>query len=150
MRYGTSHCGNDRLPAERLEQAVTRRLWQILNDRELIHQAITETYENIAQHDEHQQNELAAIQGKLSETRAAMDHYFRAFETGTMPEDTCAPRIAALSNEAKALEARASELAAQGEEQPERATSSDLDAMRTDPREDRSPNPDRRNPNPRT
>jgi len=131
MRYGTSHCGNDRLSAERLEQAVTRRLWQVLNDRELIDQAITETYENIAQHDEHQQNELAAIKGKLADTRAAMDRYFRAFETGTMPEDTCAPRIAALSNEAKALEVRASELAAQDDqEQPERATSDDLDAMR--------------------
>jgi hypothetical protein len=88
MRHGTSHCGNDRLPAERLERAVTRRLWQVLNDRELIDQAIAETYENIAQHDEHQQNELAAIQGKIAETRAAMDRYFRVFETGAMPEDT--------------------------------------------------------------
>jgi hypothetical protein len=65
-----------------------------------------------------------------------MDRYFRAFETGTMPEDTCAPRIAALSNETKALEARASELAAQDDqEQPERTTSDDLDAMRADLRD---------------
>jgi site-specific DNA recombinase len=131
MRHGTSHCGNDRLPAERLEQAITRRLWQVLNDRELIDQAINETYENIARHDEHQQNELVVIQGKLAQTRAAMDRYFRAFETASMPEDTCAPRIAALSQEAKALEARANELEAQNDEQQsERATSSDLDTMR--------------------
>jgi hypothetical protein len=38
-----------------------------------------------------------------------MDRYFRAFEMGTMPEDTCAPRLAALSEQAKALEARAGE-----------------------------------------
>jgi hypothetical protein len=53
-----------------------------------------------------------------------------------MPEDTCAPRIATLSNEAKALEARASELSTQDDqEQPERATSDDLDALRTDLRD---------------
>lgn len=130
MRYGTKQCPNDRLPAEQLEQAVTRRLWKVLNDRDLIDQAITETYERTAQRDEEHQNELAAAQTKLVETRAAMDRYFRAFETGTMPEETCAPRIAALAEEAKALEARASELAHQDDEQPERASSSDLDALR--------------------
>ncbi len=49
-----------------------------------------------------------------------------------MPEDTCAPRIAALSEEAKALEARAAELAAhENDEQPERATPADLDSLRS-------------------
>ncbi len=38
MRYGTKHCANDRLPAERLEQAVTRRLWKVLEDGDLINQ----------------------------------------------------------------------------------------------------------------
>ncbi|HTW43104.1 MAG TPA: HTH domain-containing protein [Solirubrobacteraceae bacterium] len=55
------------------------------------------------------------------------------FEAGTMPEDTCAPRIATLSEQAKALEDRASELAARhDDEQPERATAADLDALRGD------------------
>jgi hypothetical protein len=35
------HCANDRLPAERLEQTVTRRLWQVLNDGDMIDHAIT-------------------------------------------------------------------------------------------------------------
>jgi hypothetical protein len=47
-----------------------------------------------------------------------MDRYFHAFETSSMPEDTCAPRIAVLGEETKALQARASELAAQSDEQP--------------------------------
>jgi hypothetical protein len=74
---------------------------------------------------------LAAIQDKLTDTRAALERYFRAFEAGTMPEDTCAPRIAILSEKAKALENRASELAAHhDDEQPERATATDLDTLR--------------------
>jgi hypothetical protein len=49
-----------------------------------------------------------------------------------MPEDTCAPRIAALSEEAKALEARATELAAHDDdEQPQRTTPADLDVLRS-------------------
>jgi hypothetical protein len=49
-----------------------------------------------------------------------------------MPEDTCAPRVANLSEQAKALERRASELATQqdDDEQPERASAADLDALR--------------------
>ena len=51
-------------------------------------------------HDE-QQSEQAAVQRKLTETRAAMDRYFRAFEDATMPEDTCAPRLAASTSRPK-------------------------------------------------
>ena len=50
-----------------------------------------------------------------------------------MPENTCAPRIAALAEEAKALEGRASELATLQDdtEQPDRTTTADLDTLRS-------------------
>lgn len=35
-RYGTEHCSNDRLPAEKIEQAVTRQLRRVLNDKTLL------------------------------------------------------------------------------------------------------------------
>jgi site-specific DNA recombinase len=131
MRHGTKHCDNDRLPAEQLEQAVTRRLWKVLDDHDLIEDAITRAYERLTQRDDEQQGQLAAVQCKLAQTRATLDRYFRAFEAGTMPEDTCAPRIAALNDQAKALESHASELAAhQDDEQPERASTAELDTLR--------------------
>ena len=100
----------------------------------LIDRAITDTYERLSQRDGEQQSELAGIQDKITETRAALDRYFRAFEAGTMPEDTCAPRIANLSEQAKALERHASELAAQqdDDEHPERVSAADLAALRGD------------------
>jgi site-specific DNA recombinase len=131
MRYGTKRCNNDRLPAEQLEQAVTRRLWKVLDDHDLIDRTITQTYERLSQRDDAQQSELAAMQRKLTEARAARDRYFRAFEAGTMCEDTCASRIASLNEQAKALEHRASALAAQTDEQPERTNAADLDALRS-------------------
>lgn len=130
-RYGTEHCANDRLPAEKLEQAVTQRLWQVLDDHDLTSRAIDEAYQRLTQRDSEHDDELAAIKQKLAETRSAMGRYFRAFEAGTMPEDTCAPRIATLNEQAKALEARTGELAALDDaEQPERTTDADLRALR--------------------
>jgi site-specific DNA recombinase len=130
MRYGTKRCDNDRLPAEQLEQAVTRRLWKVLDDHNLIDRAITEACERLNQRDDAQQSELTATKRKLAETRAALDRYFRAFEAGTMPESTCAPRIASLNEQAAAIEQRVSELATDDDEQPERTSAAELDVLR--------------------
>ena len=130
-RYGTEHCPNDRLPAEKLEQAITRQLWHVLDDKDLLGNAIDHAYAQLTQRDGEHENELAGVQRKLTETRAALDRYFRAFEAGTMPEDTCAPRIATLNEQAKALEARASELASLSDSEPaQRVSAADLDAIR--------------------
>jgi site-specific DNA recombinase len=131
VRYGTKRCDNDRLPAEQLEQAVTRRLWKVLDDHDLIDRAITQTYERLTQRDDTQQSELAATQRKLADTRAALDRYFRAFEAGTMPEATCAPRIAGLNEQVAALERRVSEFATHDDEQPARTNATELDALRS-------------------
>ncbi len=102
-----------------------------MDDHDLIASAIAKAHERLAERDDEQQSELVGVRDKLAETRAALDRYFRAFETGTMPEETCAPRIASLSEQAKALEGRASELAArEDEEQHERISDEDLDALR--------------------
>jgi site-specific DNA recombinase len=131
VRYGTKRCDNDRLPAEQLEQAVTRRLWKVLDDHDLIDRAITQTYERLTQRDDTQQSELVATQRKLADTRAALNRYFRAFEAGTMPEATCAPRIASLNEQVAAFERRVSELDTHENEQPERTSAAELDALRS-------------------
>jgi site-specific DNA recombinase len=130
-RYGTEHCANDRLPAEKLEQAVTRQLWKVLNDKTLLTAALDHAYAQLAHRDGEHEDELSSVQRKLADARAAMDRYFQAFEHGTMPEDTCAPRIAALGEQTKALEARASELATLADSEPvQRISEADLDAIR--------------------
>jgi site-specific DNA recombinase len=130
-RYGTEHCANDRLPAEQLEQAVTRQLWNVLNDKTLLADAIDHAYAQLAHRDGEHEDELSSVQRKLADARAAMDRYFQAFEHGTMPEDTCALRIAALGEQTKALEARASELATLADSEPvQRISEADLDTIR--------------------
>jgi site-specific DNA recombinase len=133
MRYGTKQCANDRLPADALEKAVTRRLWQILNDSDLISDAIEQAYTRLTQRDETHQAELEAVQRKLEKTRVAIDRYLHAFEIGTMPEDICAPRLATLGEQAKSLQARAAQLAALNEQPdtPQRTTPADLANLRS-------------------
>lgn len=48
----------------------------------------------VSQPDEHA-SELEAVQRKLTETGSAVDRYFYAFESGTMPEDTWAKLLGA-------------------------------------------------------
>lgn len=90
----------------------------MLNDTSLLAAVLDHAYAQLAHRDGEHEDELTSVQRKLAETRAAMDRYFQAFEHGTMPEDTCAPRIAALGEQTKALEARASELAALVDSEP--------------------------------
>jgi hypothetical protein len=84
----------------------------VLDDHDLTSEAIEQTYQRLTRRNSEHGAELAAVPRKLTETRTVMDSYFRAFENGTMPEDTCAPPIAALSEHAIALRGRAAELAA--------------------------------------
>ena len=127
-RYGTGHCDNDRLPAERLEQAVLERLRTTLANERLLERAVARAFERLNERQPQQDAELAATERKLADTRAALERYFRAFETGTMPEDACAPRIAALTEEAAGIERRRAELtqAAEIEDAPERVTPKEL------------------------
>jgi site-specific DNA recombinase len=87
--------------------------------------------DRLTQRDETHQSELEVVQRKLDQTRAAIDRYLNAFENATMPEDACATRLAALTEQAKALEANAANLAAQdADETPERVTQADIAELR--------------------
>lgn len=78
--------------------------------------------------DEEQQSEQEIIQGKLAHAQAAMDRYFRAFDTATMPEGTCAPRITVLAGQAKSTLSPSQ----RDRRRPTRApTQTDLDALRS-------------------
>jgi len=103
----------------------------VLNDKPLLAAALDHAHAQLAHRDGEHEDELTSVQRKLADARAAMDRYFQAFEHGTMPEDTCAPRIAALGEQTKALEARASELATLADSEPvQRISEADLDTIR--------------------
>ncbi len=133
-RYGTKHCANDRLPADKLEEAVLARLRSVLADENLLSRAVDRAYERLLEQVPEHQDELAAVEAKLRETRAALERYFEAFERGSLPEDACSPRITELTEQTRALERRRAELAQAAEEleQPEKIGNDDLAALRAE------------------
>ena len=118
-RYGTETCAAERLPADQLEAGVLTSLLDTLARTDLIDAAIanaqSEATIDRGQHTE----ELTAIDADLAKTNDAIDRYLTAFENGTMPEDTCAPRISELASKAKQLRQRREELQLLLQETPE-------------------------------
>lgn len=112
----------------RVEAWIVEALADVAAGREhhalasLLAAALDHAHAQLAHRDGEHEDELTSVQHKLTETRAAMDRYFQAFEHGTMPEDTCASRIATLGEQTKALKARASELASLADSKPYNAS----------------------------
>ncbi len=130
-RYGTKHCSNDRLPADKLEEAIISRLQAVLADHGRLNRAVDRAYARLVDQQPKAADERAAVEQKLREARAALDRYFRSFERGTMPEEACAPRIAGLTEQAQSLERRRAELAHAVEdlEEPTKARDEDFAAL---------------------
>jgi len=99
-----------RLPADQLEQGVFGSLLETLSRTDLIEAAVANTYNELGIDRDQYTQELASVELELVKTQDAIDRYLTAFENGTMPEATCAPRIATLAEKAEQLTERRDEL----------------------------------------
>jgi len=117
-RYGTATCAAERLPADQLEQGVFGSLLETLSRTDLIEAAVANTYNELGIDRDQYTQELASVEVELVKTRDAIDRYLTAFENGTMPEATCAPRIATLAEKAEQLTEGRDELGLLLEETP--------------------------------
>ena len=130
QRYGTKGCDNDRLPAEELETAIMRQLLATLEQEPIVRQAISDAFAKLEKARPKYKQELKRIDAELRKVNETLDRYFHAFEHGTMPEQACAPRIAALTQQLAGLDARRAELA-QPDDDPEPLSDDDLAALTT-------------------
>ena len=76
--------------------------------------------------------ELAAVEAEIRRADEALDRYFQAFESGTMPDATCAPRVEALAEKLRGLKVRKGELqaAVDDEEQVQAPAPAELAQLR--------------------
>jgi site-specific DNA recombinase len=126
QRYGRAACDADRLPATKLEDAILRQLVALLEQDTLVEEAIRGAFRRLQAAGPQRAVEMKRLEAELRRTNAALDRYFKAFEQGRMPESSCAPRIAELSDKVRGLEARRQELDAERAEQPEPQRDEDL------------------------
>jgi site-specific DNA recombinase len=122
QRHGTARCDQERLPAGQLEEAIVAETLAALDDGSIFEEAAQRAEQAWLARHPGRQAELAGTRAALRERRAAIDRYLRAFETGRLPESTCADRLTELDQEVRALEARTAALEAECETTPAMAT----------------------------
>jgi site-specific DNA recombinase len=109
-RYGTSHCPAPRLPADQVEHGVLGSLLDTLARTDLIEAALAEAQRDTTTQRASCLTELDTVKNAIAKNEAAIDRYLIAFENGSMPEATCAPRIQTLSRQTTELKHRRDEL----------------------------------------
>ena len=110
---GARGCPGHRVPADDLEAAVIDTLLNLYDDLNLFADAIHGAYQDTETERPRLEDELASTEAQLRDTTASIDRYLRAFETGTMPEAICAPRLAELSDRRTELAAHRDQLQVQ-------------------------------------
>jgi hypothetical protein len=109
-RYGRQTCDAERIPATALEAAVLDQLTRLLQQADLIRDAIRDAAADLDADRPRWAQERRGLDAEIARTDAAPDRYFRAFENGTMPETLCGERIDTLSRQLSGLKARREEL----------------------------------------
>lgn len=113
-QYGTGNraCRGSRVRADHLEEAVIDALVAAYDDLDLFERAIDRAVEEVDRQQPQLADELASVEAQIRDTTAAIDRYLRAFESGTMPDTVCAPRLEELSERRQKLSDYRDELAA--------------------------------------
>ena len=109
-RYGKGHCGAERLPADQLETAVLDALLEVFADLDLVTRAVEAAANRREEDDQHLRDELNAVTRELAATEESIDRYLTAFETGSLPQSVCTPRVQALADREAQLTQRCADL----------------------------------------
>jgi len=99
-----------RAPPTAFDQAVLGSLLATFRDHDLVDRAVAAFLARATASSPRYEEQLAAVWADIRRTEDALDRYFRAFESGTMAESVCAPRVQALSERLRGLHARRREL----------------------------------------
>lgn len=112
QRHGAAGCQAQRLPADTLDHTITKALLDLLGNSRLLTRAVEKAKRQAGARADSITAELAAVDTELRGAEDAIDRYLRSFETGTLPEELCAPRVRALHDQTTALRTRRQQLAA--------------------------------------
>ena len=84
QKYGRKACDGDRLPRERLEQAVLRQLASVYCDEPLVADALAKATAEAAKRRPESEHRLASIAAEITRAEQALERYYEAFEQVTL------------------------------------------------------------------
>ncbi|MFC9660247.1 recombinase family protein [Nocardia sp. NPDC127606] len=112
-RYNSTKCGGYRLNADHAETAVLHALATFYREQHtLINDAVTTAQHLHNSGRQAQQDELAAVTTKITDTTAKIDRYLTAFENGTMTAELIGDRLTSLRDTHRQLTHHRDELTA--------------------------------------
>ncbi|MCP9488233.1 MAG: recombinase family protein [Gaiellaceae bacterium MAG52_C11] len=83
-KYGPSRCNGDRLPKDRLEEAVLAQLAELYRDGRLIKRALARATTEATKQRPEVEQQLASTRTEIGNVERKLERYFRAFENGDL------------------------------------------------------------------
>jgi site-specific DNA recombinase len=111
QKYGPKACNGDRLPSQKLEQAVVHQLCTLYRDGSLISDALAGAAKAASGGARKRAEQLAQVRAERARIGTSIERYFEAFEQGTLNAQRCEERIARLQARLDTLAAQEADLA---------------------------------------
>lgn len=121
QRNGSAKCDQERIPADRLEEAILTVTIDALKDRSIFEEAARKALVAWTNAHPSRESELVRLDSDVAEKRRAVARYLRAFEKGRMPESSAGDRLRELEHEIGALEAEKAVIEAELQKSPNRS-----------------------------
>jgi site-specific DNA recombinase len=92
-KYGPDKCNGDRLPKDRLEDAVLTQLASLYSNTQLIERALADAAERSERDRPQLEETLESCRAEIARTERKLDRYYEAFETGDLSAADCHQRV---------------------------------------------------------
>lgn len=92
-RWSIRECDQDYVRADLLESAIIQDVKTMFRDEDLMARIWAEANKRLGAEKPALEKEIVRVEGQIAKTRAKIDRYFEAFETGTMKPDLCNQKI---------------------------------------------------------
>jgi site-specific DNA recombinase len=110
QKYGPKACDGERLPRERVEQAVIHQLATIYRDEQTITEAFAKANADAEKRRPEFEQRLASISAEIARAEQSLERYYEAFEQGKLSPERCEERLMRLQARLDDLHAQQAEL----------------------------------------
>jgi len=110
QKYGPKACDGDRLPREKIEQAVIQQIASLYRDEHVIAEAFAMANVDAEKRRPEFEQRLASIGAEITRAEQALERYYEAFEQGKLSAERCEDRLAHLQSRLDDRRAQEAEL----------------------------------------
>jgi site-specific DNA recombinase len=110
QKHGPKACHNERLPRQKLEQAVIQQLAALYRDSDLVAEALAKADQEAERARPEVEQRLASVHAEIARAEQALERYYEAFEQGKLSPERCDERLSRLHTRLEDLRAQEAEL----------------------------------------